>query len=244
MYTDPREQIIWSADVADEAALMAALDLMPELQIIKIDRLFLEGRSLDIIQRLQMLGYQVFDDAKIWEIPSKSLGIAEKHLKQQPWMLNCSADILSTGLAEHENADKIDGLQRFAYACHKVGTRPCGVTVLTTKTPEIAEQEFGKSSIEQVLYYADKLVEFNFTDIVCSPLEVPVLRSERRFDNLDINTPGVRPLWAVKGDQARVSTPTTALQAGANRLVIGRPITDGVPAENLTRIFDEIEAIA
>ena len=68
----PAETIIWSADVPDEAALMAVLDTLPELRRIKIDRLFLTGIDLGVLDRLAARGLQVFVDAKIYEIPSKA----------------------------------------------------------------------------------------------------------------------------------------------------------------------------
>ena len=132
---EPLDRIIWSADVEDEAALMAALKTMPELRCIKIDRLFLEGQALSIIAALQYRGFKVFDDSKMVEIPTKLLAIAKKHLEFRPWMLNCMAGSASTMLTGDPNPDKIDGLKRFADACHAVGTRPCAVTTGTCAVP-------------------------------------------------------------------------------------------------------------
>ncbi len=234
------DKLIWSADVPDETALMRYLDMMPQLRVIKLDRLFLEGTDLTTVDRVQDLGLLVFDDAKIYEIPSKSEGIAKKHLKRKPWMLNCMAGICSNGVMEAPTADERDGLKRFADACHAVGTKPCGVTVLTTKTPEMAEREFSKRVIDQVRLYAQLMLEAGFTDMVCSPQEVEIIRSMREFDELDLNTPGVRPAGSATNDQARVDTPAGALSKGATRLVIGRPLTQGNPTENFRNITAEM----
>lgn len=243
---EARSRIIWSADVLDEAVLMSVLDQMSELQIVKVDRLFLEGRDFTVINRLQKdRGLRVFDDAKIIEIPSKMVAIAKKHLAHRPFMLNCMAGGVSSRVLKHEDVEKIDALKRFADACHKVGTKPCGVTVLTSKTEEVVNEEFCNDNMGQVLYYADVLLECGFTDIVCSPKELAAIRGESRFDELDLNTPGIRPSGSSTDDQARTDTPAAAIRGGATRLIIGRPITDGDdPAKNLEAIAREIAAAA
>lgn len=242
----PVDRIIWSADVKDKADLMAALDLMPELRNVKIDCLFLTGTDLTVIDRLNERGLKVFDDAKINEIPSKLEAIARKHLERKPWMLNCMAGCVSSMVSydKDQDRDKIDGLKRFADACYEVDTRSCGVTVLTSKTPEIVKREFGRTSEDQVLEYVAMLLVCGFTDVVCSPKEVPIIRAESRFDVLDLNTPGIRPAGADQGDQARSDTPQGALAAGTDRLIIGRPITNGNPAENLRNIIASISMAA
>ncbi len=238
------ERIIWSADVVNERTLMGNLDQMPDLRVIKIDRLFITDTGLGVIDRLNERGLKVFDDAKIIEIPSKTVDIAKKHLAHQPWMLNCMAGVQSSGILAHKDPQKIDGLKQFADACHEADTRPCAVTVLTSKTGNTIDCEFnGRNSMEQVLYYVEALLECGFTDVVCSPKELPAVRAESRFDSLDLNTPGIRPAGSDAGDQARADTPEAALAAGATRLVIGRPITIGDPAENLKDILASIESV-
>lgn len=242
---EPVERIIWSADVPDEETLMSTLDRMPELRIVKIDRLFVTDSGLGAIDRLNDRGIKVFDDAKIVEIPSKTEAIAKKHLAHRPWMLNCMAGVESSDILENENREKVDGLKRFADACHQAGTKPCAVTVLTSKTAEVVGREFnGRDSMEQVLYYVELLLSCGFTDVVCSPKEVPAIRADSRFDLLDLNTPGIRPAGSDAGDQGRTDTPEGALAAGATRLVIGRPITTGDPAENLRNIVASITPVA
>ena len=141
----------------------------------------------------------------------------------------------------NEDKDKVDGLKRFADACHAAGTKPCGVTVLTSKTPAVVEREFnGRTSEDQVLEYVAILLTCGFTDVVCSPKEVPIIRADSNFDALNLNTPGIRPAGTDAGDQARADTPQAALAAKADRLIIGRPITQGDPAENLAKIVASV----
>jgi orotidine-5'-phosphate decarboxylase len=77
--------------------------------------------------------------------------------------------------------------------------------------------------------------------VVCSPHEVAMLRRSCGPDFVLV-TPGIRPAWAASGDQKRVTTPAEAIAAGADHLVIGRPITQAAdPAEALARICAEID---
>jgi hypothetical protein len=68
------------------------------------------------------------------EIPSKAEGITKELSFFLPSMLNCMASSLyTTGIYETNDPKKIDGLKRYADACHKLGIYPCAVTVLTSK---------------------------------------------------------------------------------------------------------------
>lgn len=78
--------------------------------------------------------------------------------------------------------------------------------------------------------------------VVCSPQEVAALRVQRG-DAFTLVTPGVRPQGSQKGDQSRVATPAEALAAGADYLVIGRPITQADdPVQALEAIIGEMQA--
>lgn len=240
------DRLIWSADVDNDKTMLSVVDDAPRLTHIKVDRLYVARNGYRIFDKLAERGRKAFFDAKCIEIPSKLEGLAETECKHQPWMLNCMAGSVSGHPLEDENPDKVEGLKRFAAACHARGVRPCAVTVLTSKQPQLFEKngEFnGRTSQEQVLYYAEFLLACGFTDMVCSPEEVPVIRAESRFDVLDLNTPGIRRITSDTGDQGRTSTPAGALQAGATRLVIGHDITKGgIPTQNLEDIVAEVIA--
>jgi orotidine-5'-phosphate decarboxylase len=93
---------------------------------------------------------------------------------------------------------------------------------------------------DQVLRLARLGVENGVTGIVASPLEVSLLR-QIFGAGLTIVTPGVRPEWAEANDQQRTMTPKAAIQAGADFLVIGRPITGQAnPREAAERILAEL----
>ena len=88
-----------------------------------------------------------------------------------------------------------------------------------------------------------RLAEASGVDgVVCSPKEAAILRGEIG-DKFSLIVPGVRPDWAVADDQKRVMTPGEAVAAGADHLVIGRPITRAQdPVGAARRIADEISA--
>lgn len=238
---DPLDRIIWSADVDGMGALLNALADLPDLRYIKLDRLFLtDCATQDAIEMIEARGFRVFVDAKIVEIPSKVEAIARKYVKHNPWMLNCMAGCISNGNLGPDarvGNEEADGLRRFANICHENDVRPCAVTVLTSKTEEIAEAEFGPGTITQVLWYTEMLVRAGFTDVVCSPQEAAAIK--RNFgDVITINCPGIRLPNAVADDQARIATPSGAVAAGADRLVIGRPITNG----QLSKVVDDLSS--
>jgi orotidine-5'-phosphate decarboxylase len=238
------ETIIWSADVPKEdiKAVIKAKAL-PKGTVIKLDRLFFENEKKSFIDYCENAGYNVFCDAKIVEIPVKTLAIADTYLEHSPFMLNVMAGIVSNGhFLFEEDKNSVDALKRFADACHQAATRSCVVTVLTSKTESICNHEFGMSPIRQVLKYVELAYEAGITDIVCSPKEAAAIRKIKKFDTLTINTPGVRLPGSSKDDQARIMTPYDALSSGADRLVIGRDLTrgEGDITERVKRNYEKI----
>ena len=100
-----------------------------------------------------------------------------------------------------------------------------GVTVLTSlNDAALAEIGFRGSVEDEVLLLADLAKHVGITGLVASPHELGVLR-ERFGSFFTTVIPGIRPVWSESGDQKRVLTPRQAVEAGADYLVIGRPIT-------------------
>lgn len=233
------DQIIWSADVSgDKIEETVTRQVLPEGTVFKLDRFFFENESKRFIDFCQDAGYPVFADAKIIEIPTKSLEIAKTYLKHKPWMLNIMAGACSTGI--YEGDGELDALKRFADACHEVETKPCAVTVLTSKTEKLCSKEYrGRLPVEQVLTYVEMLIEAGFTDVVCSPLEAEAIRHEFE-SSINVNTPGVRLPDNKSDDQARVMTPRKAFEAGVNRIVVGRPITGDGTVDNFGKNYAKI----
>jgi orotidine-5'-phosphate decarboxylase len=105
-------------------------------------------------------------------------------------------------------------------------TKVTGVTILTSLSDaDVAEIGFRSAALESAVDLAKVAVAAGAAAIVCSPLEISAVRQQIGKAPIII-TPGVRPLDMVgTDDQQRTMTPKDAIAAGANLVVIGRPIT-------------------
>jgi orotidine-5'-phosphate decarboxylase len=156
-------------------------------------------------------GVRVFLDLKLHDIPATVAGAASAVARLRPAMLTVHA---AAGPAAIRAA-----------ATAAPGTTIVGVTVLTS----LGEADLDNIGMagpvsDAVGRLAALAVDAGAGGLVCSPREVAAVRAEVGPDIVLI-TPGVRPAGADVHDQARVATPEEALQAGADLLVIGRPIT-------------------
>ena len=123
-------------------------------------------------------------------------------------------------------------------------TRILAVTVLTSVSEAVLRDEIGLAETpgEAVARYAKQSVEAGAHGVVASPKEIGLIREAVGAEPL-IVTPGIRPAWASKDDQARVMTPREAAEAGANFIVVGRPILkNDNPAEAVRLIQEEMQA--
>ena len=161
-------------------------------------------------------GRPIFLDLKLHDIPNTVAGGVRAVLDLRPRMLTIHA---SGGAAMIEAARK---------AADTAGAeRPMilGVTVLTSlDAAALAATGVASSPAEQVRRLARLALGAGADALVCSPLEVAMLRAELGPDARLI-VPGIRPVGAAAGDQARVMTPAEAVDAGADWIVVGRPIT-------------------
>ncbi len=128
---------------------------------------------------------------------------------------------------------------------HKGSAKVLAVTVLTSLEENNAHLIFGGPSKAKVLQLARDAKIAGVDGIICSPQELELLGKQKELAGLMKITPGVRPEWAAAGDQKRVMTPGDAILAGADALVIGRPLTKppkevGSPADAAKRIAEEI----
>lgn len=120
-------------------------------------------------------------------------------------------------------------------------TKLLGVTVLTSlDETNLEDIGYARGLSAQVSYFAEQVQEASLNGVVCSAHEIASLRSERG-DDFVLMVPGIRPEGSDQGDQKRVMTPKTALEAGATHLVIGRPITQADdPAEAAQQILESL----
>lgn len=184
-----------------------------------------------VAEHLAKEGFELFWDGK-WDDISNTVGkAAEAAQYWSPRMVNVHA---SAGMAAMRAA-----------VANRGRAQVLAVTVLTSLKEDEAHLIFGAPSKAKVLQYARNAVLAGCDGIVCSPLELTFLADFPELENLIRVVPGIRPAGSSKGDQARVMTPGEAIKAGANYLVIGRPITapeSGTPEEAVDQIVPEIAA--
>ena len=114
-----------------------------------------------------------------------------------------------------------------------------GVTILTSHdSEELAKIGLSETPREAVPRLAELAQAAGLDGVVCSAREIPPVRA-RCGDDFLLVTPGIRPTQSERGDQKRVLTPAEALQAGADYLVVGRPITKAAdPVKAAQTLFD------
>lgn len=209
-------QIIIALDFANierVRALVAQLD--PRRCRLKVGKELFTHAGPSIVAELRARGFGVFLDLKFHDIPSTVAHACQAAADLGVWMVNVHA---SGGRKMLEAAR--DALSKTQHPPLLIA-----VTVLTSL--DITDlQEIGwPGSVENnVLRLAQLTRRVGLDGVVCSPREVALLRAQFEPD-FKLVTPGIRPAGAGLNDQSRTLTPRQALDAGANYLVIGRPIT-------------------
>jgi len=179
-------------------------------------------------------GLPFFLDVKLHDIPNTVAGAVRSILPLKPSLVTIHT---SGGPAMMIAAAKA--------AAEAGANRPklIGVTVLTSlDDADLKAVGVTRSSTDQVVALAQLAKDSGLDGAVCSPLEVAALRAACGPD-FTLVVPGIRPAGGDAGDQKRVMTPREALDAGADVLVIGRPITKADdPAAAAAAIAREISA--
>lgn len=178
-------------------------------------------------------GLPVFMDAKLKDIPNTLAGATRALMTHRPAMFTVMADnslLALEAVVAVRNDSESDSMI-------------IGVTVLTSIDAATCQSIYGGMPAQKVGQFAENAKAAGFDAIVCSPRETAIVK---QIGGVQIINPGVRPLWAVANDQARPTTPGEAVENGADRLVIGRPITQpppeiGSPKAALQRIIEEVE---
>lgn len=165
---------------------------------------------VDLAQLFDALDGKLMYDGKFADIPNTMAGAAK-----------CLEPIKPKFFTVHASMG-IDSLA--AAAKHKGESKMLAVTVLTSREENDAHLTFGKPTKAAALQLAREAKLAGADGIVCSPQELAFLAKHTELESLIKVTPGVRPTGSDKGDQSRVMTPGEAIKAGADYLVIGRPI--------------------
>jgi orotidine-5'-phosphate decarboxylase len=214
---------------AQEArALVSALH--GEVGIFKLGLELIFADGLPFARGLIESGFQLFLDAKLLDIPNT--------------VERATANVAALGaafLTVHGTDRKT--LDAAVRGRGRSATKLLAVTVLTSlDLADLAEQGVGATPAELVLRRARLAKAAGFDGVIASAQEAKAIRAEIGDDFLII-TPGIRPAGAAPADQQRIATPAGAIAAGADYLVVGRPITQAPdPARAASEIISEIEA--
>lgn len=223
-------QIIVALDVAtNEEALRLVTELSPDVGFFKIGLQLYTAVGPGLARDISVLGPKVFLDLKLHDIPNTVAKTVEAAGKLGVKMLTLH---LSGG----------SEMIRAAVSARQDDMLILGVTVLTSSADETLRETGIPDTINDHVFRLARLgVSAGIDGLVASPHEARALRAEFG-DKIKIVTPGVRPSWSEPGDQKRFMTPREAIDAGADYLVIGRPITaHPEPREAVARILAELE---
>lgn len=222
-----RDRIIVALDQPDlTSALSCARALQGHARWVKVGMTLFYGEGPESVRAMRELGFDVFVDLKLHDIPHQVEGAARSLAALGAGMLTVHA---SGGAPMIEAA--IRGARLGAEDAGMPLPAVIAVTVLTSMDAEaLASVGVTDPPAEQVAGLAALARTAGAAGVVCSPQEAAAMRALLGPEALVV-TPGVRPAGADAGDQARVATPAAAIRAGASHLVIGRPITGaGDPA--------------
>jgi orotidine-5'-phosphate decarboxylase len=219
-----------------------ALSLVERLRgsagMFKVGKRLFTAAGPEIVRKIISMGERVFLDLKFHDIPTTvaQAGIEAARLGVSIFNIHAlgGSQMMRTtveALDETVLREKIE--------------RPLilGVTVLTSHTQASLNEVGIEQGLEDEAVSLAKLCEASGIDgVVASPQEIIPIRSAIKRSDFVILTPGVRPAGASLDDQSRVMTPAQAIRAGADYLVVGRPVTSAMdPVTAAQKILTEIE---
>ncbi len=226
----PADRILCAIDTPDlTAATALAKSLSGTIGGIKLGKEFFTAQGPDGVRHIAQTGHKIFLDLKFHDIPNTVAGAVAAAMTLDCFMLTIHA---SGGPAM---------IRAAADARGETGPKIVAVTVLTSLgDDDLASVGQLGPAAQQVMRLGKMARAAGADGLVASPHEVAALRSALGADCLLV-VPGVRPVWASTDDQVRIMTPAEAVKAGADYLVIGRPITRAKnPRDAARRIADEI----
>ena len=231
---DTKGPLIVALDFDTATEALDLVDLLdPDTCRVKVGKQLFTREGPAILKALGARGFDVFLDLKFHDIPNTVANACVAAAEQGAWMVNVHAS----------GGSRMMVAARDALAKLSNPPKLIAVTVLTSMAPEdLSETGIPASPMERVLLLAELAQQAGMDGVVCSAQEAQQLRA-RLGPDFDLVTPGIRLPGGNVGDQRRVLSPSDALAAGANYLVVGRPITAASdPAGALERILSSIEA--
>jgi orotidine-5'-phosphate decarboxylase len=211
----PRERLIVALDApAAQAAGKLVARLSGAVGMFKIGSQLFTAAGPDFVKGLTSSGEKIFLDLKYHDIPNTVASAV------------ASATQLGVAFVDvHALGGKVM-MEAAVGALPAMGLRLLAITILTSHSEDsLGEVGVGGALADSVRRLALLAQEAGVDGVVASPQEVALIREACGPDFL-IVTPGIRPAGAARGDQTRAATPAAALAAGADYLVVGRPITE------------------
>ena len=236
----PKERLIVPLDFPSAEEALAFVDRMGDtITFYKVGLELFSATGPEIVVRLKSAGKSIFLDTKFHDIPNTVAGAAGRAVAMGADIFNVhslggKAMMRAAADAASRSADDLKVERPLVLA----------VTVLTSLDRASLEHEVGLALGDGIGAFvaakAKQAQEAGLDGAVASPKEAENIRAACGRD-FHIVTPGVRPLWAAADDQKRFATPADALKMGADRIVVGRPITKAKdPLEAAERILAEM----
>lgn len=234
---DPRERLIFALDVSSIKEARDWVNLLKDhLRVFKIGKELFTSCGPDAVKAVTEEGGEVFLDLKFHDIPNTVARAVQGVLRLGVRMFNLHT---LGGLRMMEAArEVVDGLVEKGGA-----KRPIilGVTILTSMDDEdLKAIGIERGLEEEVLRLATLARRAGLDGVVVSPKEVRAIRRKLGKDFV-IVTPGIRLPSSKPDDQRRTMTPGEAVKAGADYIVVGRPIREAkAPVEEIDRIINDM----
>ncbi|MGM0586453.1 MAG: orotidine-5'-phosphate decarboxylase [Pseudomonadota bacterium] len=211
--TDPRDRLIVALDLPDAVSALALTDRIGEAaSFYKIGLGMLCGGGLAAAMELKERGKRVFLDLKLFDISAT----VEAAVRQ---LAGFDLDFLTVHGDPHVVRAAVAGAQGSP-------TKILAVTVLTSlDRGDLDEMMMVPGPVSEIgPERARRALEAGAHGVIASPREAAAIRALPEAEGRLIVTPGVRPEGAATGDQKRVETPAAAIAAGADHIVVGRPV--------------------
>jgi len=216
-----RDRIALALDVDnDHDALAIVAELKDSVGVFKVGHQLFTAYGPDIVRRIIGMGGRVFLDLKYHDIPNTVAKASAEAVKLGVSIFN----VHSLGGIDMMKA-AAESAKETAEKYNLPAPMVLAVTILTSMDEKSMRKELKitRSLQREVAHLARLAQRAGMHGVVASPQEIKMLRRVVRGEFV-ILTPGVRPVWADKDDQKRVMTPGEAVRAGADYIVVGRPV--------------------